>query len=378
MKGVRFMLRKLLFYLLLLILLMVGVKYIEKQYEINVFSEVESKLNQANEKYKITDTFFSIIDEIKGLFGEAEIGEDLEEFSEEIRKEVKLEKPTKHLFSIHNIEIGQPKEMVEHQLGKEKRVSMNEYGTNWYTYHQNYQQFVMVAYDNEQNVAGLYTNQNLITSTVGIKFGTAKEQVRQILGEPLEKIQKGFIVYQIQKDRDYDIFHHNDSYITIFYDKHANDTVTAIQIISEKLENKKTNVYTPASEELKIGFEYQLFDLTNASRVNHGLSVLTWDEHVQQTARKHSKDMAEHNYFSHTNLKGESPFDRMLRDAVKFTLAGENLAYGQLSSIFAHEGLMNSKGHRENILQPDFQYLGVGVAFNSESHPYYTQNFYAK
>ena len=39
---------------------------------------------------------------------------------------------------------------------------------------------------------------------------------------------------------------------------------------------------------------------------------------------------------------------------------------------------MNSKGHRENILQPDFQYLGVGVAFNSESHPYYTQNFYAK
>ncbi|MEH7383070.1 CAP domain-containing protein [Bacillus sp. JJ1533] len=88
--------------------------------------------------------------------------------------------------------------------------------------------------------------------------------------------------------------------------------------------------------------------------------------------------MAENNYFSHTNLQGLSPFDRMLEDEILFSIAGENLAYGQFSSIFAHEGLMNSMGHRENILKKEYKYLGVGVAFNTESHPYYTENFYTK
>ncbi|MDA6131258.1 CAP domain-containing protein, partial [Escherichia coli] len=69
---------------------------------------------------------------------------------------------------------------------------------------------------------------------------------------------------------------------------------------------------------------------------------------------------------------------RMQADEVSFMVAGENLASGQFSSIFAHEGLMNSLGHRKNILRADYEFLGVGVAFNSKSQPYYTENFYAK
>jgi uncharacterized protein YkwD len=87
--------------------------------------------------------------------------------------------------------------------------------------------------------------------------------------------------------------------------------------------------------------------------------------------------MAVNNYFDHTNLQGESPFDRIKEDGIQYTLAGENLAYGQFSSIFAHEGLMNSLGHRKNIIKSGFEYLGVGVAFNEEAQPYYTQNYYA-
>jgi uncharacterized protein YkwD len=67
----------------------------------------------------------------------------------------------------------------------------------------------------------------------------------------------------------------------------------------------------------------------------------------------------------------------MEQDNIRFITAGENLAYGQFSSIFAHEGLMNSLGHRENILQENYKYLGIGVAFNNESEPYYTENFYS-
>lgn len=205
-----------------------------------------------------------------------------------------------------------------------------------------------------------------------------KDFVREALGEPITRIQKGFVFYQLQEESDYDLFRVDDSYITIFYDIHEDNTISAIQIIHKDIEEGKKDFYTKASDPLREGFELQMFDLTNAARVHHGLQPLTWDERAQGTARKHSADMAKNDYFNHTNLAGESPFDRMLKDSITFSVAGENLAYGQLSSIFAHEGLMNSLGHRKNILQADFLYLGVGVAFNEESHPYYTQNYFKK
>ena len=88
--------------------------------------------------------------------------------------------------------------------------------------------------------------------------------------------------------------------------------------------------------------------------------------------------MADNDYFSHENKQGKSPFDRMKDDGVSFRGAGENLAYGQSSSIFAHEGLMNSEGHRENILLDTYSHLGTGVSFNEKLQPYYTENFLLK
>jgi uncharacterized protein YkwD len=289
-----------------------------------------------------------------------------------------LDEPEKQTFSIANIELGETKTQVEELLGNPVRSSINEYGTEWYAYHQNYHNFLMVSYNENNKVAGLYTNQNLISSSTSIAHGTPKDVVLQQLGNPIEKIQKGMVFYQLPEERDYDLFQIDNSYVSIFYDKHENTTVTAIQIISRNLEQQRVDFYSEASEQLKTGFEYQMFDLTNATRVEHGLSTLEWDDQVRETARKHSSDMAVNNYFSHTNLAGESPFDRMMNDDIVFSVAGENLAYGQTSSVFAHEGLMNSLGHRENILKSDYEQLGVGVAFNSESHPYYTQKYYTK
>lgn len=298
--------------------------------------------------------------------------------NEKVAEKRTLIPPIKHSFSIHNIVLGEKKEDVEKKLGPAKRASLNEYDTKWYTYHENYQNFMMVAYDEKDKVAGLFTNQDLISSSKGVKLTTSKDEVLELLGQPLTKIQKGLVYFQLQEDRDYDVFKYDGSYITIFYDKHNDNRVTSIQIIKEELEKNRKYFYTKASEALKEGFEYQLFDLTNADRVKHQLPALQWDENVKETARNHSMDMAENNYFSHTNQIGLSPFDRMKADDIFFSLAGENLASGQFSSIFAHVGLMNSLGHRENILRADFQFLGVGVAFNTESQPYYTENFFAK
>jgi len=357
--------------------------FIEKQFNHTNLTKDISEMNKLKDDPNITGTIQTIYSEVQSAL--QQLGVLLNNRQEnqqpiESKKESKIEltTPAQQEFSIFNIELGDSRDDIIENLGNPLRSTLNEYGTTWNTYHDDYHNFFMVMYGDDHKVAGLYTNQNLIASKNGIKLGTPKQTVRNLLGEPLTTIQKGLVLYKLSDKEDYDVFLRDNDYITIFYDKHQGDTVTAVQLISKNLENKKLTIYPKASSQLKEGFEYQLFDLTNAARVQHQLPVLTWDQHVQSTARKHSTDMAVNHYFDHTNLKGQSPFDRMAADHIVFHLAGENLAYGQFSSIFAHEGLMNSLGHRENILRQGYTYLGVGVAFNNESQPYYTENFYAK
>ncbi len=372
---------------LFILILIVVVAYIskpawEEKVDAAGIDSVLTKMEDLKNSPKVKDTFDQIYNEVNLLLIKLdESFRDLENTSQS-KNEEPVEKPTlsmpsEQTFSIYNIEIGDPKKKVDEELGEAKRHSINEYGVSWYAYHENYRNFLMVSYDQNQQVNGLYTNQDLLTSKSGIKMDVPKEVVHNELGKPLKNIRKGLTLYQLRDNGEQEVYKSDGSYVTVFYDKHENDTVTAIQIIDENLEEAKKEFYSEASPQLKEGFEFQLFDLTNATRVEKGLNVLSWDSQVRNTARKHSLDMAEQDYFSHTNLEGQSPFDRMEEDQVAFQTAGENLAYGQLSSIFAHEGLMNSKGHRENILQSHYEHLGVGVAFNDKAQPYYTENFYS-
>ncbi|MFC3209607.1 CAP domain-containing protein [Planomicrobium okeanokoites] len=291
-----------------------------------------------------------------------------------------VEKPelseTDSLFAIHNVTLGMSKEEAQVKVGLPLRLMKNEYGTDWHSYHTNFQNYVLLAYDKDGNVNGMFTNQNLISSTEGITMTSNKEEVRSKLGVPLKSLQKGNVQYILDTREEYDLFKVGDLYITVFYDIHEENTVTALQVIHEDLEKDRPEIYAAPDDDLREGYEFLLYELTNSARIQRELPLLKWDEQAMLTARKHSEDMAEKEYFSHTNKEGESPFDRMSDDGIDFFVAGENLAYGQYSSIFAHEGLMNSMGHRENIVKPDFGYLGVGAAFNSDNQPFYTANFF--
>lgn len=283
---------------------------------------------------------------------------------------------TDSLIAIHNVTLGMDKEEAQEKVGLPLRLMKNEYGTDWHSYHQNYQNYLLLSYDQEGKVNGMFTNQDLISSTEGISMDSTKTEVRSLLGAPLKSLQKGNVQYILDTREEYDVFKTDNTYTTVFYDIHEGDTVTAVQVIREDLEKARSEIYAEPNEELREGYEFLLFELTNSARIQRDLPLLQWDEQTKVTARKHSEDMAENQYFSHTNLKGQSPFDRMNEDGIAFYVAGENLAYGQYSSIFAHEGLMNSMGHRENIVKPEFGYLGIGTAFNSENQPYYTANFF--
>lgn len=285
-----------------------------------------------------------------------------------------MDTPKKQQFAFNNIQMNMSKSDVEKILNKPKRVTFNEYGTKWYTYYDgDYNNFIMVSYIKDK-VNALYTNQNIITSKSKIKYNTPKSVVRQRLGEPETEIVKGRVRYE-QNNKEYDVFHKNHIYTTVFYDKHRRNNVTAVLQVSDAMENRLKEQYGAPSKSLADSFELQNFDLVNAERKQHQLSTLKYSKQNSETARKHSKDMAKNHYFDHTNLKGQSPFDRLKKDGITFNSAGENLAYGQVSSIYAHQGLMNSIGHRKNILNDTFKILGVGVDFNDEKQPFWTENY---
>ncbi|GAB2555409.1 CAP domain-containing protein [Gracilibacillus alcaliphilus] len=339
-----------------------------------VWTEVKQDVHDiATSKFVQTSINYigNSVDYIIGLFS------DQPEEAEEIPNvpAPSLDEPTEQSFSIHNIEINDSKQDVEAELDKADRVTANEYHTEWHTYHDHYQNFLMIAYDDNNQVSGLYTNQDLLRSKEGITLQDSKQEVRDTYGEPIDAIQKGLVRYQINNDQEQDTFQLDGNYVTFFYDEHQDTQVAAVQIISEEMEQQKEKFFGEPSETLAEGFEYQLFDLTNAARVKFDQPVLEWYEPAQPTAQHHSQDMADQNYFSHNNLDGETPFDRLEADGISFRMAGENLAAGQPSSIYAHQGLMNSEGHRNNILHSDFRQMAVGVAFREDGQPFYTEAY---
>ena len=102
------------------------------------------------------------------------------------------------------------------------------------------------------------------------------------------------------------------------------------------------------------------------------------NRYLRLSARLHSLDMGEQNYFEHEALDGRSPTDRML-DA-GFTGAyptGENISAGYPTAAESVEGLMNSPGHCRNIMSPDFEVIGLGYSYNDASDygQYWVQNF---
>lgn len=120
--------------------------------------------------------------------------------------------------------------------------------------------------------------------------------------------------------------------------------------------------------------EQEMLNLINQERTSRGLRPLTMDQDIVKVARLKSQDMIDNRYFAHNSPVYGSPFDMMRRFGITFRAAGENLA-GAQSVSRAHTNLMNSPGHRANILNTSFTHIGIGIV---EGGPYgimFTQMF---
>ncbi len=117
----------------------------------------------------------------------------------------------------------------------------------------------------------------------------------------------------------------------------------------------------------------QMLNLINNYRAQFDLDPVTLDSDLNQLAQNHSNDMAANNYFAHVNLEGQTPNDRRLEAGIP-TIVGENLVK-DVSIEFGHYGLINSAIHRQNILNPEWERVGIGIAVDSQGYSVITQHF---
>jgi uncharacterized protein YkwD len=157
----------------------------------------------------------------------------------------------------------------------------------------------------------------------------------------------------------------------------ATDAVTDVSA-----ENATTELESaasiPADDCLALGApsdetHQAIFDALNSFRVANGLEPLVYSQRLELAANAHVKDLYERNYFAHINPDGENPGKRAVEVGFCHEYVGENIAAGQKSVEAAEIAWENSPSHRENMLQPQYRYVGVGFYRDPNGRMYWAQ-----
>lgn len=171
-----------------------------------------------------------------------------------------------------------------------------------------------------------------------------------------------------------------NDYLTGTSDKYVVDAWSSSTVPnSNTSEPIKPLSATPTSTD--NSFVQRVVDLTNTQRTQAGLQPLRLNSKLNNIATAHSEDMAQHDYFSHNGLDGSTVGDRAKGAGYQFSSVGENIAAGYTTPEDVVQGWMNSPGHRANILNPNYQEIGVGYYYLANDtgkvnyHSYWTEDF---
>ncbi|QGG47450.1 CAP-associated domain-containing protein [Heliorestis convoluta] len=326
--------------------------------------------------------------------------------------------------SFINLQIGDTEEKVRRLVGEPARIDPGEYGYNWWIYNRNPAHLFMVGIGNGQ-VRAIFSSSesfSLQGVTIGSSYSAVEKTwpLRRSVNYPIAGGQIGFEL-TAEDLRTRPLIIEGNQALIFYIDRHGGNKVAGIMMMDvpslfasqrygyristrdratfQQWEQRKG---TNNSLAVAQAYERQVLDLTNAARWQalndleahaflspslssmgrmspRGAIEVKWHENMAQVARAHSQDMATHRFFNHTSPNTGTFSDRMKKSGVTYWHAGENLAMGQADAIDAHFGWINSLGHRENLLNPVYNNLGIGVVYGTDEKGrllrYYTQNF---
>lgn len=252
-------------------------------------------------------------------------------------------------------------EAIRSVLGKEKRVLVSLYNTKDYIF-KNKDILSLVAKEEKGEVIELTSNSKDI-SIGDIKVGDTynKEKLDRanryynMLGYNLDakKIDEGNIVSFVKLEK-----------------------IDSLNNMSLLKTNKKIEIlYT---EEVLNSYEDLVFEYINNYRINNKKSLLSKDDTLREFSNRHNKEMIKYNYFSHDSIEKGSYYNRVtdLLKSNNYSLIAENIAAGIFTPDEVINEWLNSKVHRENILN-DFDKIGISInyALKSRYGLYFTTNF---
>jgi uncharacterized protein YkwD len=285
--------------------------------------------------------------------------------------------------------IGQDLAELKVLLGEPQRIDESLYGYQWYIYNSDYSRYVQVGVENNKVVTVYAIGENL--DILPFKIGQPIEEIfnTQFIGTNIDIEFKGNTYRFELNDTDLNIrplIKLGNVFAQLYIDKFTG-SVSSVRFINEETLIKLRPYELVYSGQLiepeepnedmwrliEEGTEKQILDITNVMRLRHNLRPLIWEEETSEVAYGHSKDMSESNDFSHTSKKFGSLSDRLEAAEVVYKSAGENIAANYTDGPAVTEGWLNSKGHRDSLLNDDFTHLGIGVF-----QKYYTQNFIQK
>lgn len=285
-----------------------------------------------------------------------------------------------------SILIGKDINVLEKHLGRPARIDPSYYDYVWYIYNLDHNRYLQVGVENGKVVTIYAIGKEL--DVAPFKIGQSIEEIfSTVFIETNIHIELENSSYRFElNDTDVNmrpLIQLDDIFAVLYFDKFTG-SLSSIRFLDATTLIKQRPyelVYRGELLEPKLigesdwtliekATEQQIFDLTNILRLRHQLKTVLWDEKISEVALGHSKDMFESENFSHTSEKYGELSDRLEVADVFYQLAGENIAANYIDGPAVVEGWLNSKGHRETLLNKDYTHLGVGVY-----HKYFTQNF---
>lgn len=297
----------------------------------------------------------------------------------------KIEAPSEGLATL----IGKDSSYLVKLFGEPERIDPSDFGYEWWIYNKGLSEYMQVGVLNKQivTVYAIGSHVNISPFRIG---QPVDELFSSIPIEPDVNLEFDGSSYRFELTEDdmntRPLLPIGDFFVQIYIDK-FDGTLSSIRFVDAETllklqpyelvylgELLEVSPLDLAGEDvISAGSAKQILDITNIMRLRHQLNALEWDEDVTEVAFAHSKDMFESNEFSHISKQFGELADRLDAKDVFYQLAGENIAANYTDAPAVMEGWLNSKGHRETLLNSQFTHIGIGV-YNR----HYTQNFIQK
>ncbi|MET3698116.1 uncharacterized protein YkwD [Bacillus oleivorans] len=282
--------------------------------------------------------------------------------------------------------IGNDVEAVRETFGSPDRIEPSLYGYDWWIYKGDSSSYFQLGIEDQKVVTAYIIGDDI--NVQPFQIGQPIQDIFQLATLSTDiQLEYDGTTYQFElTEEDLNIrplIPIGDIFVQLYFDKFT-EKLSSIRFINAETLIKlrpydlvyrgtlyemnplEDESWTAATE----GIEKQIFDMTNVIRERFGLPPLEWDPVTAVVAYEHSKDMHDNEYFSHTSPEFGELKDRLEHRDVVFEMAGENIAAQYVDAGAVIEGWINSKGHRETMLEEEFTHLGVGVY-----RKYYTQNY---